>query len=126
MLGAMLRRWLACAGATAIVVVIVLAVGPRRDAKPAAASEAPLPPTEQEIRTYVELNPLITKALGDLAMEFQLAHTQDDGAGDEAGCQLKPLELPRCPRIDTLLAERNLTREDWDRLRRRVEAAPVK
>jgi hypothetical protein len=115
-----LRIWLTCAVATGVIVVAVLTLGKHRDDKPPvpAAPEAPPPLTEQEVRTYVELQPVITKEFGDLAMQFQLARIQNDGNVDEAAFQIKSQAL-----IDSLLEKRHLTRETWEKLRKRVEYA---
>jgi len=115
-----LRIWLTCAVATGAIVAIVLALGKRGDDKPPVVPppQAPPPLTEQEVRTYVELNPLITKALGDLAMQFQMERARNNLKVDEAALQVKSQAL-----IDSMIEKRHLTRETWERLRKRVEYA---
>ncbi|HEX5136166.1 MAG TPA: hypothetical protein VFY93_04280 [Planctomycetota bacterium] len=116
----MLRIWLTCVLATGVIVAVVLALGKRGEEKPSVptAPQAPPPLTEQEVRTYVELQPQITKELGDLAMQFQLSRVQNDGNVDEAAFQVRSQAL-----IDSMLEKRHLTRETWEKLRKRVEYA---
>lgn len=116
----MARVWLTCAFATAGVVVAVLLFRDRPD----AGADGPAPPkpppplSEQEVRTYVEIQPQITRMLGDLAMEFQRERVMNDGNVDEAAFRIKSQS-----QVDALLERRHLTRDTWDKLRRRVEYA---
>lgn len=116
----MSRVWLTCALATGVVVAAILILTNRPD----ATADGPAPPkpppplSEQEVRTYVEIMPQITRLFGDLAMEFQRERMMNDGNVDEAAFQIKSQGL-----IDALLERRHLTRETWDTLRKRVEYA---
>jgi hypothetical protein len=114
------RVWLTCALATAVVVAAILVV----TSKPAAKADDPAPPkppsrlSEQEIRTYIEMQPEITRVLGEIVMEFQRERVMNEGNADEAAFKVKSQSA-----VDALLERRHLTRETWDVLRRRVEYA---
>jgi hypothetical protein len=114
------RVWLTCALATAAVVAAILVVTGRPDAK-ADGPGPPKPPpplSEQEVRTYIEIQPQVRKMLGDLAMEYQRERVMNDGNVDDAAFQVRSQAL-----VDALLERRHLTRETWDMVRRRVEYA---
>jgi hypothetical protein len=114
------RVWLTCALATGVVVAVILVL----TNKPGAKADGALPPkpppplSEQEVRTYVEIMPQITRMFQDLAMEFQRARVMNDGNVDDAAFQIKSQG-----QVDALLERRHLTRETWDALRKRVEYA---
>jgi hypothetical protein len=114
------RVWLTCALATGIVVAVILVVTDNPDTKAdgPAPPKPPPPLTEQEVRTYVEIQPQITRKLGALAMEFERERIANDGNVDEAAFRIKS-QAQR----DALLESRHLTAETWDALRRRVEYA---
>ena len=114
------RIWLTCALATAVVVVAVILVTNRPEAE-ANGDGPPKPPpplTEQEVRTYIEIMPQIRQMFGDLAMEFQRERVANDGKADETAFQIKSQA-----QVDALLESRHLTRETWDKVRKRVEYA---
>lgn len=116
----MLRVWLTCALATAAVVAAVLLLTDKPDAK-ADGIRPPEPPprlSEQEVRTYIELMPEIKRRLGEVAIEFQRARERNDLKVDEAEFGIRSQAI-----IDSLIEQRHLTRETWEKLQKRVAYA---
>jgi chromosome segregation ATPase len=81
--------------------------------RPVARQPAPAPLTESEVRKYLEVMPQLNEMLGRIAREYE--ERRRAGQADEAFGTYSQ------QRITELLAQCHVTREQFDRLRRRVE-----
>lgn len=117
------RVWLTCALATGVVVaaVILLTNRPAAEADGQHRPKPPSPLSEQEVRTYIDVMPQLTRTLGDIAAEYQRERVKHGGNLDEAA--EKALDIKAQGLVDALFAGRGLTRETWQRLSERVEYA---